>query len=109
MYIKRDEQRGIIAVSRVATDECVEAIDSNAEELQDFLREIQPQHKKDLANSDLEMVRVLEDLVGLLIERSVIRFTDLPSAAQTKLLSRHELRSQHQGMNLLDDDDDLTL
>lgn len=109
MYIKRNTQGDIVAVSREVTAECSEVIADDATELVSFLYDLQPQHKKNLAESDLEMVRVLEDLVGLLIERSVIRFTDLPSAAQTKLLSRREMRNQTQGMNLLSDEDDITL
>lgn len=54
--------------------------------------------------SDLALVRVLEDLIDLLVDRSVIRFTDLPQAAQTKLLQRRSAReAMHRG-SLLDDD-----
>ena len=40
------------------------------------------------------MVRVLEDLINLLIDNGVIRITDLPEAAQQKLLERGALRSK---------------
>lgn len=109
MYIKRNEKHEIIAISLVATEAFKEWLEDDASELQKFLRDVQPQRQKNLAESDLEMARVLEDLVGLLIERSVIRFTDLPAAAQSKLLSRRELRTQNQGMNLLDDNEDLKI
>jgi hypothetical protein len=109
MYIKRNENHEITAISRMDTDGFSEYLDDDASELQKFLRDIQPQRQKNLAESDLEMARVVEDLVGLLIDRSVIRFTDLPAAAQSKLLSRRELRTQHLGMNLLDDEDDLKI
>lgn len=109
MYIKRNQQGEVIAISHLASAEFVEQMAEDAAEVQKFVRDIQPPRKKNLAESDLEMVRVLEDLVGLLIDRSVIRFTDLPDAAQAKLLSRRELRSEQQGMNLLDDEDDLTI
>lgn len=59
-----------------------------------------------LAASDLAMVRVLEDLIDLLIERNVIRFTDLPSVAREKLLRRRNLRARLQGLDLLDDEPD---
>lgn len=54
--------------------------------------------------SDLALVRVLEDLIDLLIERAVIRFTDLPLAAQTKLLERRGAREAMHRVSLLDDD-----
>jgi len=46
-----------------------------------------------LAESDLAIVRILEDLIDTLIDQQVIRFTDLPDAAQHKLLSRKVVRS----------------
>jgi hypothetical protein len=45
----------------------------------------------------------------LLVEQGVIRFTDLPDAAQDKLLNRRELRGKRQGIDLLDDGDNLHL
>jgi hypothetical protein len=55
--------------------------------------------------SDAEFVRVLEDLIDTLIVKNVIRHTDLPPAAQQKLLRRKGLRNRMQGaLNLLDSD-----
>lgn len=45
-----------------------------------------------LAQSDLEMIRVIEDLIELLIEKGTILITDLPEGAQEKLMQRHKLR-----------------
>ena len=62
--------------------------------------------KNALSQSDSEMARVLEDLVDVLITRGVIQFTDLPEAAQAKLLERRQNRvSLHQRLNLLPDGD----
>jgi hypothetical protein len=36
---------------------------------------------------------VLEDVIDVLITRGVIQFTDLPEAAQSKLLERRETRA----------------
>ena len=46
-----------------------------------------------LAESDVTLARVLEDLIDVLITRGQIQFTDLPPAAQTKLLERRQNRS----------------
>jgi hypothetical protein len=54
--------------------------------------------------SDIQLVRVLEDLIGLLIERDVIRFTDFHSAAQQRLNDRQMLRKQTRGYNLIDEE-----
>jgi hypothetical protein len=52
-------------------------------EVQAFLRDL-----------DVDLVRVLEDVIDLLVSRGVFRFTDLPASAQEKLLFRKNLRSQ---------------
>jgi hypothetical protein len=47
-----------------------------------------------LSQSDTAIARVLEDLIDVLITRGVIQFTDLPQAAQNKLLSRRQTRAR---------------
>ncbi|WP_151669234.1 hypothetical protein [Nitrincola schmidtii] len=59
-----------------------------------------------LNNSDIELIRVLDDLIELLINKKVIKFTDLPNEAQQKLMMRQTLRQRTNHLNLLDDDDD---
>ena len=55
--------------------------------------------------ADAEFVRVLEDLIDTLILKNVIRHTDLPAAAQQKLVKRRGLRNRMQGaLNLLGGD-----
>jgi hypothetical protein len=49
-----------------------------------------------LSESDTAIARVLEDLIDVLITRGVIQFTDLPEAAQGKLLSRRQTRAMLQ-------------
>jgi len=46
-----------------------------------------------LNQTDMGLVRVLEDLIDVLITRGLIQFTDLPQAAQDKLLERRETRA----------------
>lgn len=43
---------------------------------------------RQLRQSDLDMVRVLDDLIQLLTSKGIIRITDLPTVAQTKLIER---------------------
>lgn len=58
-----------------------------------------------LASTDQSLIRVLEDLVETLVSRNVIHFTDLPEAAQTKLLERRSLRRSLNGLQLLQEDE----
>jgi hypothetical protein len=46
------------------------------------------------ASLDADLVRVLEDLVDVLIQRQVIRVTDLPPPAQRKLFERKQFRER---------------
>jgi hypothetical protein len=50
-------------------------------------------HRRLLDESDLAMARVVEDLVSVLVGKGVLRFTDLPDAAQKKLLARQDART----------------
>lgn len=45
---------------------------------------------------DMDMVRVIEDLVDVLIAKDLIRFTDLPDAVQNKLLFKKSIRQSLQ-------------
>lgn len=56
--------------------------------------------------ADADFVRVIEDLIDTLIAKNIIRHTDLPAAAQKKLLLRKGLRNRVKGaLNLLDTDE----
>lgn len=46
-----------------------------------------------LGHSDLAIARIVEDLIELLVSRNLIIFTDLPDAAQRKLLTRRLART----------------
>jgi hypothetical protein len=47
-----------------------------------------------LAESDFALVRGLEDLIYVLIQKDVIAFTDLPEPVQQQLLYRARLRAR---------------
>ena len=52
---------------------------------------------------DADFIRVVEDLIDVLIEKGVIRITDLPPGAQRKLTARKDLRGRLRGaLDLLD-------
>lgn len=109
MYIKRNSMGELIAISKEPNAGFAEILEDDAPELLAFLREAKTAHQLALEQSDQPMARVMEDVVNLLVEQGVIRFTDLPDAAQHKLLNRRELRGKRQGIKLLDDGDNLHL
>ncbi len=46
-----------------------------------------------LATLDRAMIRVLEDLVDVLVDKQIISLSDLPEQARTKVIARKEFRS----------------
>lgn len=102
-YVLKNAQDEIIAVSATENlDGSWVHIEDSAKEYVDFLE--RSLAKSDpFRESDIHMARVLEDLITLMIERNMIRFTDLPPAAQKRLNDRESMRKQTLLSTLLDD------
>ena len=49
--------------------------------------------KPAMLQSDLDMIRVYEDLTDILLSKNLVMLTDFPPAAQDKLMRRKRLRS----------------
>jgi len=109
MYIKRNSAGELVAISKEASADFADILADDAPELLVFMQQAKSAQQIALEQTDQTMARVLEDVVNLLVEQGVIRFTDLPDAAQHKLLNRRELRGKRQGIELLDDGDNLHL
>jgi len=98
-YVTRNKQGLITSVSLAPTDGSTEVLASSPE-LIEFM-DMMGMEQGTLQQSDLRLVRVLEDLIDLLIDRDVIRFTDLPPPAQEKLMERRSLRQSLGALDLL--------
>lgn len=103
-YVKRDAAGHIVA-TRLEAAEDYEPLPCGAPELVDYMRKLGLEQNS-LEQSDMRLVRVLEDLIDLLIARDLIRFTDLPRPAQEKLLERRSLRQSMNALDLLGSGDD---
>ncbi len=116
-YAKRNASGQIIALFAAASDDAQEFVDVNQPEVRAFVglsksTPISPEIIEHLSSSDMHMVRVLEDLLEVLIANKVILFTDLPTAAQVKLLERRSARSKLMANNddgLIANDNDAIL
>lgn len=102
-FVTRDELGRIKSVSLEPAADASE-LPSDSPELMEFMDTLLGPGT--LLQSDLRLVRVLEDLINLLIDREVILFTDLPPAAQEKLMERRSLRHSLGGLDLLGGDAD---
>lgn len=107
-FVKRNESGAIIAVYHQAIHEDLEEVDSRDPELSNFLYDtlLDFAARKEWIDSDLSLVRVLEDLVDVLIEKGAFRFTDLPEKAQQKLRGRSGYRKQFAYVETLFGEDD---
>ncbi len=95
-FVKRDETGQIVAVYQQPLMDGLEEVDAYDPGLRAFLDEVLLDYaaNRGWIKSDLGLVRVLEDLVEVLIERNVLMFTDLPQQAQDKLRERRGLRKE---------------
>jgi len=104
-YVRKDDSGRITAVSMEAL-EGFEQVPSDAAELAEFEQQLIDTRAR-LEESDLDVIRVLDDLITVLVDKNLIRFTDLPAAAQRKLLARRRLREAGSNLHLLDDQTDV--
>lgn len=103
-FVKRDREGKITAVSLEQVDGFGESVDDDDAELKVFLKTLGVD--AEFSQSDIEFIRVLEDLMAVLMDKQVFLFTELPEEAQEKLLKRQSMRNMRRGsLNLLDDDD----
>ncbi|MEI7917189.1 MAG: hypothetical protein WCH41_05205 [Methylophilaceae bacterium] len=90
-YVRRDQEGHIVAISLNESDECHELIDTESQELKLAILKFSNTNTE-LLNSDLAMIRVIEDLIDILISKSLISVNDLPQSVQLKLLARKSYR-----------------
>ena len=111
MYIKRNAEGVIVAISHHDAAD-FSWLEDSAPELQAFIQGL-PRVRKEstgkLLRTDAELARVLEDVIDLLTHKGVIQFTELPSAAQEKLLNRKHIRQSSDHLKLFDDDNEGTI
>ncbi|MBF0247473.1 MAG: hypothetical protein HQL36_05310 [Alphaproteobacteria bacterium] len=94
-FVMRNANGVIIAVLSEEV-EGAEFVSPNDSELGKFLQNDSPEHRaqRELVESDMGLIRVIEDLIDVLIEHGVIMFTDFPEPVQRKLLARRGLRKE---------------
>lgn len=102
VYVCRDESGRIISISNQKSESISEVASINQPDVVEFLGTLVPDETGFQA-SDLGLIRVLEDLIDVLIDKDVINFTDLPEAARDKLMKRRTLRV---GLDLLTEAED---
>ncbi len=109
-YVIRNKNGQIISFHQKTKSPKAELMGpENYQEIIEFLKETNSMDElhQVLSSSDLDIVRVLEDVIDLLCKNHVIAFTDLPDSAQKKLTNRKNIRAEMSGIeNLIADEDD---
>ncbi len=93
-YIQRNAEGAIMAIVKEADDTAREFLPPGHPEIITFLCDGTTEQEQFHPLADLEMVRVIEDLVELLISKNVIVLTDLPPAVQQKLFRQQSRRNK---------------
>ncbi|MBM5574920.1 hypothetical protein [Deefgea sp. CFH1-16] len=102
-YARRNAQGEITSLSVDASTDTQERLDSNHPDVISFL----VKSDEVFYSLDTDLIRVIEDLVDVLIDKNVLRLTDLPLPAQNKLLSRKKVRNTlKNSLNILVDNDE---
>jgi hypothetical protein len=108
-FIKRNHKHQIVAIFNTMQEDGQEELPANSKEVIDFLEsdELSEYSNHLLNQSDSNFIRVLEDVIDILLEKHIFLLTDLPDAAQQKLLKRKQIRREHTQSILSGEDDNI--
>ncbi|WP_044874861.1 hypothetical protein [Pseudomonas sp. LFM046] len=95
VYVQRDEKGRVLRVEHEPFESMTQSMSSNDPEVRTwFASRSLHDHLMSLQHSDLELIRVIEDLVQVLVSKGVMNYTDLPGAARNKLQHRAVTRAK---------------
>jgi hypothetical protein len=108
-FVKRNQQGHIIGLFSEAQTDTKEELPANHRDVLRFLAisEATDNQNYRLNQSDNDFIRVLEDLIDILLKKHIILLTDLPQAAQNKLLTRKKMRQEFTQSILSEESDNI--
>jgi len=101
-YIFRNEQGIIKGNSSHNLGEGWLFIENDSKEYLEYLEQCLAENAP-FRESDIQLARVLEDLISILIDRGMIRFTDFPPEAQKRLNYRQSMRKKNRLTDIVDE------
>jgi len=106
LYVERDAAGNIVALHNKPEPGAAEQKSIMDEEIIGFLdKNVDTDPWVQLLSlSDISIIRILEDLIDLLIQKNIILFTELPEAAQAKINERKRVRERIGPDSLMVDD-----
>lgn len=105
-YVSRDASGLVSGIFLKSHPEAAEFLPGDHSDILQFFGGVLPENLEkqalfDLTHSDIEFIRVIEDVVDLLIDKKILTFTDLPEKVREKILSRNDARGRLAGSNEL--------
>jgi hypothetical protein len=94
VFIQRDSEHNICAIFKENKDNKLEYIDNAHPDVIQFLTHCAMEKTAVFIKSDLELIRVLEDLIQILMTKNIISITDFPAPVVEKLVQRAKIREQ---------------
>ena len=100
-FVRRDADGAVCALSRERSEDAQEYLEPDHPEVLGFLPfdetadpadPFSPQ-KKELTDTDFHLIRAIEDVVNLLLEKRIFSESDLPEALLQLLEKRKKLRT----------------
>lgn len=109
LYVERNQEGEIISVRRDADGPGMEPKQAVDVEILGFLSKNGSQDSilHLLSTMDIGVIRILEDLIDLLVDKNIIMFSELPEEAQEKLRNRKQLRQQIGKASIIIEDSDI--
>ena len=106
IYVERDKIGNIIALHGNPGPGIMEGKSSIDQELIEFVsRNVNDDSLKRLLSlTDIDTIRILEDLIDLLVRKNIILFTELPEQAQARIRERKRIRERMVSQTLTVDD-----
>ena len=95
-YVARNESGKIVSLSRKKSPDANEIKTSLDSEVWEFLNSKGDEDslRMSLSLSDLGLIRTIEDIINLLIEKKIISFTELPVETQKRIKDRQRFREK---------------
>lgn len=107
IYIEHDTQ-GDIQNIQFSPGTNLEEISLHDPKLKQYIEQ-QPNSdeiiQKVLNQLDLDMVRVIEDVIDILIDKNLMLFTDLPDPVQNKILFKKSIRNISNNNSIIEDEE----
>jgi hypothetical protein len=100
VYVQRDNEGLLLRVESRPFEGMTDRLAVESEELASWLQTSREVHSQllGLKQTDRDMIRVLEDVVSLLVEKGLINFEELPEPARRKLDERALARADLEGL-----------